>query len=455
MTQILAGGGGGGWLEIRAPRITPTSHTHQTHHQTTAHMSPMQHDGDLSPLDAIKAARSLRLAAETNAELDQVERFYRKALTSKTHDDSDEPSKKKRKSQNALSRDEYRQASEQLALLLCQSSRCKKAKKPLMVLGFTCRLAEKVLDYPSFNNECHTVMKRDSDKLIPCQIIDGFSSVMELDRLRMIFSSRTANYWTAHNYRVEPPSPYFSYVIPLAEIRACTQPEKSRYGFIGDLIEKTLDCPILTGKFPALSEAKYVEMWAHNRPHASGHQLHFDSDDEGRGGVRNPIISTILYITADDQGDEAVSCTGGPSLVTNQKVDSEQLASHGWLSHPRSKRLVAFDGRYLHGVIPGKGVCVKDSRRVTLMFAFWKELKVRRGIGPGSARPFPVRKGSNIIPEWAKMLTDPAEEGAIQNPYQTCKESTPIELNVIYERLDGKPWRKAVMPSYDEVFQGF
>jgi len=411
--------------------------------------SPMQHNGDSSPLDVIRAARSLWLAAETNAELDQVESLYRKALTSKTHDDSGQPPNKKRKSQNILSQDEYRQASEQLALLLCQSGRCKKAKKPLTVLGFTCRLAGKVLDYPTVNNECQTVTKRDDSKPIPCQIIDGFSSKMELDRLRLVFSSLTASYWTTHNYRVEPPSPYFSYVIPLGEIRAHTQPDKSKYGFIGGLIEKILGCPVLITKFPALSEAKYVEMWAHNRPHASGHQLHFDSDDEGRGGVRNPIISTILYVSADDHGD----CTGGPSLVTNQKVDSERLASRGWLSHPKSKRLVAFDGRYLHGVIPGKGVCTKDSRRVTLMFAFWKDLRVRRGIGPGSARPFPVKKGSNKIPEWAKMLTDPVEAGAIQNPCQTC--TPPIELDVIYETLDGKPWKKTEMPSYDEVFQGF
>lgn len=43
-------------------------------------------------------------------------------------------------------------------------------------------------------------------------------------------------------------------------------------------------------KFPGVKEAKFVEWWAHRRPHSSGHQMHFDSDNEGRGGVRNPII---------------------------------------------------------------------------------------------------------------------------------------------------------------------
>ena len=45
--------------------------------------------------------------------------------------------------------------------------------------------------------------------------------------------------------------------------------------------------------FPAVKEAKFVEWWAHRRPHSSGHQMHFDSDNEGRGGVRNPIVRYV------------------------------------------------------------------------------------------------------------------------------------------------------------------
>jgi hypothetical protein len=37
--------------------------------------------------------------------------------------------------------------------------------------------------------------------------------------------------------------------------------------------------------------------------------MHFDSDDEGVGGVRNPIISTVIYLTDG---------VGGPTLVTDQ-----------------------------------------------------------------------------------------------------------------------------------------
>jgi hypothetical protein len=116
------------------------------------------------------------------------------------------------------------------------------------------------------------------------------------------------------------------------------------------------------------------------------------------------------------------------------------------LAHPRPKRL--FDGKYLHGVIPGKGVSSKDGRRVTLMFAFWRDI---------NARPFPVKMNNNTIPEWTKGLVDPLDEPESDKcPYKTCKETSPIELDVVYEKLNGKPWKKSDgMPTYDKVFQGF
>ena len=64
---------------------------------------------------------------------------------------------------------------------------------------------------------------------------------------------------------------------------------------------------------------------------------HFDSDDEGRGGIRNPIISTILYITAEDDNTQNVNgrtIPGGPSLVTNQKLADIRLATKGYMAHP-------------------------------------------------------------------------------------------------------------------------
>lgn len=51
--------------------------------------------------------------------------------------------------------------------------------------------------------------------------------------------------------------------------------------------------------FPEVKEAKFVEWWAHRRPHSSGHQMHFDSDNEGRGGVRNPIVRCVAAADKD------------------------------------------------------------------------------------------------------------------------------------------------------------
>ena len=429
-----------------------------------------------SPAAAVDAARKLWLSATCQLELDEVERLYRWALSTKTTRDvgekihSDEPLKKRTKQSLTddeggcgLNREQFNQAGEKYALLLCQSGRCRKAKKGLVSMGFTCRLAQQVLDYPSDDDYCKSNIddttttsdireqnfKKKKQLSSPpcCQIIDGFLSKSEMERLRVVFESPTASYWTDHQYTVEPPSPYFSYVISLDQIREnkYNGGNNTQFGFIGQLIQKIVSCPLLNDRFPRLqSNAKFVELWAHNRPHASGHQLHFDSDDEGRGGVRNPIISTILYTTEG---------AGGPSLVSNQKLTDSKVATQGWLAHPRSQRLVVFNGRVLHGVVPGKGV--REGRRVTLMMAFWDDIKIRDGDEPGSARPFPT-PAINVTSSWASQLVTPLPGNSNNISYESCVETDPIQLDTIYETLDGKPWKRGMgMPSYDEVFQGF
>ena len=88
-----------------------------------------------------------------------------------------------------------------------------------------------------------------------------------------------------------------------------------------------------------------MEWWAHNRPHPSGHQLHFDSDNEGQDGVRNPIVTSVCYLS---QG------VGGPTLITDMHIDDKSLACQGWLVYPKINRFVVFDGQVLHGVIPAR-----------------------------------------------------------------------------------------------------
>ena len=53
---------------------------------------------------------------------------------------------------------------------------------------------------------------------------------------------------------------------------------------------------VTAAAFPGVMLATAAEWWCHSRPHSSGHQMHFDSDDEGIGGVRNPIISTVTCV---------------------------------------------------------------------------------------------------------------------------------------------------------------
>jgi hypothetical protein len=255
-----------------------------------------------SPVEAAEAARKLWLTATSQSDLDEVERLYRWALSTKTQhpcqptksadcldrgdgevdgeSDGDGPPKKRTKPSGGgcgLNRVQFNQVGEKYALLLCQSGRCKKAEKGLSSMGFTCRLAKQVLDYPSDNdcdstrNDSVAINENRGKSAPPCQIIDGFLSKLELERLSLIFESPTASYWTDHQYAVEPPSPYFSYVIPLERMQ---KSGKGEYGFIGNLTQKIISCPLLNERFPKLRRnAKFVELWAHNRPHASGHQM--------------------------------------------------------------------------------------------------------------------------------------------------------------------------------------
>ena len=49
-----------------------------------------------------------------------------------------------------------------------------------------------------------------------------------------------------------------------------------------------------------MRRARFVEWWAHARPHCYGHQTHFDSVPGARvGRPRHPIVSTITFLSAE------------------------------------------------------------------------------------------------------------------------------------------------------------
>jgi hypothetical protein len=212
-----------------------------------------------------------------------------------------------------------------------------------------------------------------------------------LDKLSQAFSA-DSTFWTCHNYSDgsssgRPPSPYFSYIVPLLNHE---QSSSSVLMQVISIIQNHV-----TTMFPKVKDCSAAEWWCHCRPHASGHQLHFDSDDEGRGGVRNPVCSTVLTLT--ERG------MGGETLVTSQTSTSSTLCETGWLCQGQRNRLVAFKGNLLHGVVPGGNTddSHKTTRRITFMVAFWKSIKVQDEPGAGSARPL-TRISQND--EWAKPL---------------------------------------------------
>lgn len=64
--------------------------------------------------------------------------------------------------------------------------------------------------------------------------------------------------------------------------------------------------------------------------------------------ARHPLLSCVLYLTPGGDG-EALPSVGGPTVVTDQTLQSDGLARVGFSFLPRLNRVVAFDSRYLHG----------------------------------------------------------------------------------------------------------
>ena len=402
--------------------------------------SSSRSSGDCQELSS--RARSLWLSATSGKELRSVEQLYRRAveIARSNLDKADDAD-----GNDDTPEAQFRSTVEKLSLLWIQSERPELAINDLSSLGYICRLSSTVLDYPTQQSDVpHLTIKAIQKSLskAPCLICDDFLSPSQEIHLKKCLEDPKSSYWVDHDYCIEPPSPYFSYVISLDQI--------SEYGFLGDLIDSIAQNSAIRHKFPKLSDAKFVELWIHNRPHASGHQLHFDSDNEGIGGVRNPIISTIVYINAS---------SGGPSLVTNQTLKDTKLANRGYLVHPKARRVVAFDGTVLHGVIPGKDFVEGGGRRVTLMLAFWNSIRIRPSSTPGAARPFP--KIDEDIPDWLKYLISYPKGGKEHSHHSNSKRqkqklAKPIVVDRVYESLEGNAWSQDQgMPEYDEMFQGF
>eukprot|EP00927_Polykrikos_kofoidii_P073131 TRINITY_DN69204_c0_g1_i1.p1 TRINITY_DN69204_c0_g1~~TRINITY_DN69204_c0_g1_i1.p1 ORF type:complete len:609 (-),score=81.90 TRINITY_DN69204_c0_g1_i1:202-2028(-) len=291
--------------------------------------------------------------------------------------------------------EEKRHVVGRLALLLCQEGREAEAFRLLRYGGWSHMVAPWVLRFAKESDEAeaavhpavhHVCPSNGSTQAAytallspPLYILDDALPPTMLKHLGEVLAPGAA-FWREHGYNEVVGSGengYFSYLHKLGG-----KPETSL-----DLVISRVG-ELVSSRYP-VGEATHAEWWAHCRPHPVGHQLHFDSDDEGIGGARHPICSVVVFVDAPDG-------FGGPTLVTDQRLGDKSLARKGWLAHPRVGRLVVFDGSVLHGVVPAWGespaVSSPGARRVTWMVAFWRKISSQAfgedGLS-GSSRPLP------------------------------------------------------------------
>jgi methyl-CpG-binding domain protein 4 len=367
--------------------------------------------------------------------------------------------------------DEKRRAREiSCALVLAQEGRDRELEPELRRLGYTHRLAPLVLAYAP---EYHALRAAaiETDAVPPCGrvcALDGTLSPEFLAHMQGALGA-DARFWHETGY-LDGDLGYFSYVHPLASC-AHSRAQSGAQGRAGSgAPTAAIDGPsamdqligliadLITPSFPGVARARYAEWWAHNRPHGGGHQLHFDSDNEGDDGVRNPIASTVLFLSA----------AGGPTLVTEQELSSRALASHGWLAYPRENRLVAFDGRLAHAVIPGRAAFQTERRRVTVMIAFWDSIRTRDlqggGHSLGPARSF-IRPGDAGSPAWSTQF---APFGGELAACAQSREAHIVPVRPVWRELGpaqdpgggelgaarAGARSAGALPAYDELFQG-
>mgnify|MGYP001797872047 FL=1 len=164
--------------------------------------------------------------------------------------------------------------------------------------------------------------------------------------------------------------------------------------------------------------------------------------------------------------------------------------------YPKSNRLCAFRGKFLHGVIPGHPEQQphqthrhrqpqQQSRRITLMIAFWETITIRsptathrsaRALPSLSSVNLPIKQRKRKIPQeqdngsrehwprWIHLLQPVRVTRAGRNS-ATATEATsnPVGLQVVlpqamprvWEALDQQPSGANHFPSYEECFQGF
>ena len=280
----------------------------------------------------------------------------------------------------------------ELALLQSQLGIHKKADRRLKKLGFSFKLTNAILN-PTPYRECQDARARASypypfapPPTRNCDPVATFNHALPttlLQSLQTAFSSSSV-FWTEHKY---PTNAFFSYNI---------KQSSNQSSVMTQLVDHLI--PIVASHFPnfkAPSIGSSVEWWCHMRDETSGyaHQLHFDLDEAALHDYNScnqnrkkrsilqrsekekqmqcklhPMVSAVLFLSDQDNG--------APTLVTDQTLDAESIATQAWLCHPALNRLLLFDGKLLHGVVPHLKNQTEEPRmhtdpRITLMIGFW------------------------------------------------------------------------------------
>eukprot|EP01060_Flectonema_neradi_P007370 TRINITY_DN15128_c0_g1_i2.p1 TRINITY_DN15128_c0_g1~~TRINITY_DN15128_c0_g1_i2.p1 ORF type:complete len:443 (+),score=65.95 TRINITY_DN15128_c0_g1_i2:40-1329(+) len=338
---------------------------------------------------------------------------------------------------------------ELLGLMYIQEGRLQEAKDHLLQCGYYYRLSNHVLGYPFEAAAATKASKQKSQKYVT-----AFDNVLPdtlFDSLKHAFRPNSP-FWAEHNYRVGV-TPYFSYRHDL---------DSEPTTIIDQAIQEVASLMIkeILSKNKTSEQPLYAEWWVHSRPHPHGHQMHFDADNEGKGGVRNPLANCILFLSE--------GC-GGPTLVTSQEYGKSELSQEGWLAYSKENRIVAYPANVLHGVIPGRGpVPDPSARRLTLMIALWGKsgCKLRPSPVQGASRPYPVKKQQSWYTDkdpkpysWPSEFVPTVDissrvpvKRAFPSPIPHLWDDVCPDLNTEEGRSLSQLTK---IPHYDHCFQGF
>lgn len=306
-----------------------------------------------------------------------------------------------------------------LGLLLCQVDD-PAADTELLAQGFQWRLSRAVLS----QQKTATPLER----LSACSgvpLVGVHEDVLPPDMLAALSNAfcEQSGFWDAHSYD-DPQMVYFSYLFRLSE------PPVS-------LVEQVVAQlrAALQKQFPCLQEATGAEWWVHKRSHNDAHQMHFDTDENflhHEGGVRHPMLSSVLFLT---------SC-GGPLCVVNQTL-SGGLGDEGWLVEPCRNSVASFRGDLLHGVMPGGIDGVRPAERgvrVTLIVGWWggdgpmKHIRMAQG-HRGACMEQTTQAGTpEGQPGWMRLLQPVTTQTAL-HAGRAARYSVPRRVAPIWTRI--------------------